>query len=120
MLKGCHLINFWWTFEKFQTIISGFIYIYIYIYVHIYIYIKQYIKYFPDATLTFFFRKLLTFYVLDLAKTVRALGIVSEKSTRNFGIKKLGALENHVLVNMLHSSSHFASYIGYTLVQSSN
>ena len=39
-------------------------------------------------------------YILDLAKTVKVLRILSQKSTRNFGIKELWALENHVLATL--------------------
>ena len=45
-------------------------------------------------------------YILDLAKTVSALQILSQKFTRNFGINKLwraiNKLESHVLVTLLH------------------
>ena len=67
---------------------------------------KRNLKSFSNET-NFFFRKFWASYILDLAKTVRALRILSKKSTRNFGIKELWALENHVLVNMLLCSSHF-------------
>ena len=43
----------------------------------------------PNETLNFFFRKFWASYILDLAKTVRALRILSQKSIRNFGIKEL-------------------------------
>ena len=46
-------------------------------------------KSFPNETLNFFFRKFWASYILDLAKTVRALRILSQKSIRNFGIKEL-------------------------------
>ena len=46
-------------------------------------------------------------YILDLAKTVWAMWILSQKFTRNFVIKELWALENHVLVNVFLCSSHF-------------
>ena len=62
----------------------------------------MYICQWGGETLNFFFRK------LDLAKTVWALRILSQKSTRNFGIKELWAQEKHALVNMLLCSSHFA------------
>ena len=64
-------------------------------------------KSFSNETLNFFFRKFLVSYILDLAKTVRALRILAQKSSRNFGIKELQALENHILVNMLLCTSHF-------------
>ena len=77
---------------------------------------KENMKSFFDETLNFFFRKFWASYILDLAKTVRALQILWEKFTRNFGIKELWALENHILVNMLLWSSHFTEghyvYIG--------
>ena len=54
-------------------------------------------KSFSNETLNiFFFRKFCFSYILDLAKTVRALRILSQKSTRNFVIKGFWALENHV------------------------
>ena len=91
-----------------------FIYIYIYIYKYIHIHIlyiyhmwKQNMKSFHNQTLIFFFRKFWTFYILDLAKTVLALQILSQKSTRNFRINEFWALENHLLMNMLLCSSHF-------------
>ena len=68
---------------------------------------KRNMKSFSNETLNFFFRKFWVSYILDLAKTVRALRILSQKSTGNFGIKELWALENHILVNMLLCSSHF-------------
>ena len=48
-------------------------------------------KSFSNETLNFFFRKLWlwTSYNLDLAKTVRAVQILSQKSTRNFEMKEL-------------------------------
>ena len=61
-------------------------------------------KFFYNETLIFFFRKFCTSYILDLARNVRALRILLQKSTR---IKELWALENHVLVNILLCSSHF-------------
>ena len=73
---------------------------------HLYMW-KRNMESFSNETLNFFFRKFWASYILDLAKTVRALRILSQKSTRNFGIKELWALENHVLVNMLLCSSHF-------------
>ena len=44
---------------------------------------------------------------MDLVKTVWALQILSQKFIRNFVIKQLWALENHVLVDMLLCSCHF-------------
>ena len=69
--------------------------------------LKRNMKSFSNETLNFFFRKFCFSYFLDLAKTVWALRILSQKFTRNFVIKELWALENHVLVNMLLCSSHF-------------
>ena len=46
-------------------------------------------KTFSNETLNFFFRKFWPSYILELAKTVRALGILLQKSTSNFGIKEL-------------------------------
>ena len=68
---------------------------------------KRNMKSFFNETLIFFLRKFWVFYILDLVKTVRALRILSHKSTKNFGINELWALENHVVVNMLLWSSHF-------------
>ena len=48
---------------------------------------KRNMKSFSSKTLNFFFRKFWAFYILDLAKTVWALRILWQKSTRNFGIK---------------------------------
>ena len=67
----------------------------------------KYEKSFSNETLNFFFRKFWASYILDLAKTVWALRILSQKFTRNFVIKGFWAQENHVLVNMLLFSSHF-------------
>ena len=44
-------------------------------------------KSFSNETLNFFFRKFWASYMLDLAKTVRALQILSQKFTKNFGIR---------------------------------
>ena len=60
-----------------------------------------------SESFTFFSRMLWISYILDLAKTVRAQQILLQKPTMNSGMKKLEALENHVLVNMLLCSSHF-------------
>ena len=68
---------------------------------------KRNMKYFSNETPNFFFRKFWASYILDLAKTVKALRILSQKSTGNFEIKELWAMENHVLVNILLCSSHF-------------
>ena len=73
---------------------------------YIYIY-KWNMKSFSNETLNFFFRKLCLSYILDLAKTVWALRILSQEFSRNFVKKELWVLENHVLVNMLLCSSHF-------------
>ena len=74
------------------------------------------VKSFSNETLNVFFRKFCSSYILDLAKTVWVLQILSQKSTRNFGMKELWAMGNHVLVNMLLYSSHFTEvhevYIG--------
>ena len=68
---------------------------------------KQNMNSFSNETLNFFFKKFWASYILDLSKNVRALQILSQKSTRNFGIKIFCALENYVLVNRLLCSSHF-------------
>ena len=73
---------------------------------NIYIY-KWNMKSFSNETLNFFFRKFCLSYILDLAKTVWALRILSQEFSRNFVKKELWALESHVLVNMLLCSSHF-------------
>ena len=72
-------------------------------------------KSFFNEALNFFFRAFWVSYILHLAKTARALRILSLKSTINFGIKELKALENHVLVNirciyyaLVHSSKRLA------------
>ena len=54
---------------------------------------KGTMKPFSNEALNLFFRKFWASYILDLAKTVRALQILSQKSTRNFGIKELWALD---------------------------
>ena len=46
-------------------------------------------KSFFNEALNFFFRKFCFSYILDLAKTVSALQILSQKFTRNFVIKEL-------------------------------
>ena len=75
-------------------------------------------KSFSNETQTFFFfRMFWIFYILDLAKTVRAQQILSQKSTMNSGMKELEALENHVLVNMLLCSSHFTLSIHWYIAQ---
>ena len=79
---------------------SKFDYIYIYIW-------KQNMLSFSNETLSLLFRKSCFSCILDYAKTVWALRILSQKFTRNFVIKELWALENHELVNMLLCSSHF-------------
>ena len=58
------------------------------------------------------------FYILDLVKTVWVLQILLQKFARNFGIKELRALKNHVLVNMLLFPIISQRYIKYTLVHS--
>ena len=68
---------------------------------------KRNMKSFSNETLILLFRKFWAPYILDLVKTVGALQILSQKPIKNFGIKELRALENHVLVNMLLWSSHF-------------
>ena len=68
---------------------------------------KRNMKTFSNETLKLLFRKTWTSYVLDLAKTVWALQIFSQKSTRNFGIKEFSALKKHLLVKMLLGSSNF-------------
>ena len=50
---------------------------------------KRNMKSFSNEALIFFIRKIWACYILDLAKTVWALRILSQKSTRNFGIKEL-------------------------------
>ena len=54
-----------------------------------YIYIKRNMESFSNETLTFFLRKFWASYIFDLAKTARALRILSRKSTRNFEIKEV-------------------------------
>ena len=103
-----------------------YIYMYVYIHIHTYIYIyisvcvcvcvcvcvwKRNMKFFSNETLNFFFKKFWASCILDLTETVRTLRILSQKSLRNFGIKELWALENHVLANMLLYSSHFTEVI---------
>ena len=68
---------------------------------------KRNMKSFSNETLNFLFRKFWASYILDLVKIVKALRILSHKSTKNLGINELWALENHVLVNVLLWSSHF-------------
>ena len=63
-------------------------------------------KSFSNETLNLFFKKLWASYILDLAKTVWALRILSQKFSRNFGMKELWALENHVFANILLCSSY--------------
>ena len=46
-------------------------------------------KSFSNETLNSFFRKFWASYILDLPKTVRALLILPQKSTRNFEMKEL-------------------------------
>ena len=58
-----------------------------------------------NETLNFSFRKFCFSYILDLAKILWALRILSQKVTRNVVIKEFWALENQVLVNMLLCSS---------------
>ena len=64
----------------------------------------------------FFLQQILFLYILGLDKIVWILQILSEKSTGNFRMKVLRALESHVLENMLLCSSHFTEvheiYIG--------
>ena len=64
----------------------------------------------------FFLQQILFLYILGLDKIVWILQILSEKSTGNFRMEVLRALENHVLENMLFCSSHFTEvheiYIG--------
>ena len=74
---------------------------------------------FSNKTPNFFFKKFWPSYILDIAKipkTVKALRVLPQKSTRKFGIRDIWALKNHVLVNMLLCSSHFTkvheAYIG--------
>ena len=59
---------------------------------------KQNMESFSNETLNFFFRKLWVSYVLDLAKTVRGLQILSQKSTTNFGIKEFWSLEKRMFL----------------------
>ena len=61
---------------------------------------KQNLKSFSNETLNSFFIKFCFSYILDLAKTVWALHIFSQKFTRNFVIKELWILENHIRQNM--------------------
>ena len=52
-------------------------------------------KSFSNETLNFFLRKFWTSYILDLAKTVRPLQILSEKS--NFkNLLKMAVLKEHL------------------------
>ena len=57
----------------------------------------MYMRTFSNGTLNFFFGKFCFAYILDLLNFL----------TRNFVIKELPALENHVFVNMLLCSSDF-------------
>ena len=65
------------------------------------------IKSFSNETINLFFRKFWASSILDLAKSVWAPRILSQKSTRNYGMKEILALENQVLVDELLCSSHF-------------
>ena len=49
---------------------------------------------FSNETISFFFRKFSASYILDLAKTVWAVRILSQKSTQSFAMKELWALEH--------------------------
>ena len=79
-------------------------YVYMYIYAYVYIW-KRNMKSFFNETQNFFFRKFCFSYILDLAKTVSALRILSLIFTRNFIIKELWALENHAH-NPMYITSH--------------
>ena len=57
-------------------------------------------KSFFMETLNFLFRKFWASYVLDLAQTMWALQILSQKFSLNFWVKELWTLENHVIVNV--------------------
>ena len=83
--------------------LTTFMYI---LYIYIYIW-KRNMKPFSNETLNVFVRKFCFSYILDLAKTVWALRVLSQKFTRNFLTKEFWVLQNYVLVNMLLCSSHF-------------
>ena len=89
----------------------------LYIYL-IYIWKRNMTSY-SNETLHFSFRKFCFSYILDLAKTVWALRIFSQKFTANFVKKELWALENHVLVICYFTPVIAQRYIKYTLVHSS-
>ena len=80
---------------------------------------KRKMKSFSNETLNFF-RKFWVSYILDLAKTVRDLRILQQKSTSNFGIKEFWALENHVPYLWMCYFAPIIShrYIKYRLVHS--
>ena len=56
---------------------------------------------------------------MDFATTVWALQVLSLKSTRNFGMKELWALDKQVLIYMFFTPVISQNYIKYTLVHSS-
>ena len=98
-----------YLFIYLSTYLSIYLFIYIYIlYTYIYIW-KRIMKSFSNETLfsmkQFSFRKFCFSYILDLAKTVSALRILSLIFTRNFIIKELWALENHAH-NPMYITSH--------------
>ena len=73
-------------------------------YIHWYITKFKYKVFLLFSHETFFSPK-----ILNLVKTLWALQILSQASSLNFRMKKLWALENHVLVNMLLCSSHLST-----------
>ena len=68
---------------------------------------KWNMKYFFNEALNIFFKKVWASCILGVAETAWTLQILLQKSTRNFGLKELWVLENHLLANMLLCSSHF-------------
>ena len=57
--------------------------------------------------IVFFFIKLWVSYNLNLAETEWTRRILAQKAIRNFRMKELWALENHVYLNMLLYCTHF-------------
>ena len=72
---------------------------------------KPNMKSLSNGTLNFFFRKFWVSYILDLAKTVKYLRMLSQKSTRNFGIEgalstgEPGTCEYVTLLQSFHRST---------------
>ena len=111
----------WWAI---YIQIQYYIHIYIYKYINTILYIYIYNVIYNTCNILLYILKtkyeiflqwntkvfLSCSVLLDLAKTVWVLQILSQKFTRNFVIKRFWALVNYVLVNMLLCSSHFTEY----------